>query len=345
MPKSRAGRVALWSAIFILLLVVVAIVSTLGVRPFIGPRKRAVTAQKFSVTPERRARGEYLVKHVSLCFGCHTAFDVKGRTEPVLTVPPGSGNNMGGDASVTIVAPNITPDPKYGIGNWSDDEVARAIREGVAKDGHALFPVMPYRVFSSMSDEDVESIVVFLRAQPAVERDPGKTKLPWVLARIMNMVPQPVTEPVATPDKSNAVAYGKYLANGAGICVECHTPRDPQGKPMDKYQFAGGNIFADSGKSVATANITPDPTGIAGYTEASFVDVLRTGKVNGRQLDPMMPWWGFRGMTDADLKAVYAYLRTVKPVNHKIDNTVAPTWCKIDGQKHGLGDQNQPPQP
>ena len=77
-----------------------------------------------------------------------------------------------------IAARNITPDPETGIGAWTDDEIARAIREGVRKDGTALFPVMPYLDFATMDDEDVKSIVVYLRTIPAVKNTVPTRQLP-----------------------------------------------------------------------------------------------------------------------------------------------------------------------
>ena len=89
-----------------------------------------------------------------------------------------------------------------------------------------------------------------------------------------------------------------------------------------------------------SANITPDATGIANYTEEMFVKALRTGYVGKRQLNTMMPWQFYSGETDEDLKAMYAYLRTVPPVNHRVDNTQPPTACKKCGKAHGAGDSN-----
>jgi hypothetical protein len=102
-------------------------------------------------------------------------------------------------------------------------------------------------------------------------------------------------------------------------------------------EMAGGNPMEEG---VSSANITPDTSGIGYYDEALFVQTMRTGSVRARPLKPIMLWWMFRNMTDDDLKAVFAYLRTLKPVHHLVDNTEKPTQCKRCGQKHGLGDRN-----
>lgn len=328
-----------YACLVLLVLLAVAISFTVGWRPIIGPRERAVTARHFQPTPERLKRGEYLVEHVSLCYGCHTTFDAKDRAVPQFLEAKGAGRVMADQGDFRVVAPNITPDPETGIGNWTDDELARAIREGIARDGRALFPMMPYKSFRNMSDEDLASVIVYLRAQPAAHHDPGKTHLPFPVSRLINSVPQPVTT-VAAPDSTNPVAYGKYLVTAAGICGDCHTPRDQHGQPIAGMFLAGGNMFDESGRAVASANITPDPSGISYYDEALFQQVMRTSSVKGRKLNIMMPTWAFSGLTDQDLKAIYAYLRTIPPVRHRIDNTEKASFCKIDGQMHGMGELN-----
>jgi hypothetical protein len=104
-------------------------------------------------------------------------------------------------------------------------------------------------------------------------------------------------------------------------------------------KFAGGQVFDASGK-IASPNITPDATGIGSYTEDKFVKAMRTGYVGKRQLNTVMPWQGYSGQTEEDLKAMYAYLRTVPAVAHRVDNTQPPTPCKKCGLKHGAGDTN-----
>jgi hypothetical protein len=91
---------------------------------------------------------------------------------------------------------------------------------------------------------------------------------------------------------------------------------------------------------VASANITPDPSGISYYDEDLFIQAIRTGKVRARQLSPMMPYMFYRNYNDDDLKAIFAYLRTLKPIRHRVDNSLPPTYCRVCGLRHGGGDQN-----
>ena len=147
----------------------IAITFTVSWRPIIGPRHRGLTANKFESSPQRLARGEYLVQHVVGCAVCHSSRDFGKHDDPILpnTLLAGSHieeSGMPGD----VYAPNLTPDPATGAGAWTDDQLARAIREGVGHAGRALFPMMPYSHYRSLSDEDLASVVVYLRSVPSI---------------------------------------------------------------------------------------------------------------------------------------------------------------------------------
>jgi len=335
----RLAKIGGYGILVLLVLAALALTFTVGWRPVIGAKKRPLTTRKFESTPERLRRGDYLVNAVMHCMGCHSKYG--DANPPVLLSKPGAGDIFFAAGGFLVVAPNITSDPGTGIGNWSDDAIARAIREGIAADGSALLPVMPYEHFSHLSDEDLASIVVFLRTLPPVHNELPRTKIPFLFARLIQAAPQPLTEPVAEPDRATSVKRGAYLAE-MGTCADCHTPLNPKFQPIAGMEMAGGNsIMDESGRRLAnSANLTPDASGIGYYDEALFIQTMRTGAVRARQLNGVMPWWIFRNMTDDDLKAVFAYLRSLKPVHHLVDNTEPPTQCKLCGQKHGLGDRN-----
>jgi mono/diheme cytochrome c family protein len=305
------ARIAGYGFLVVLVLAAVAITFTVGWRPVIGAKKRALTSHKFEVTPERMRRGDYLVHSLMHCMACHSKYDDKANP-PVLLSKEGAGQVLFEEGNFRLVATNITPDPKTGIGRWSDDAIARAIREGIAADGSALFPVMPYEHFRRLSDEDLASIVVLLRSLPPVQSDLPPNKIPFLFARLIQAVPQLVTEPVPEPDSSTPAKHGAYLVNMA-TCSDCHTPLNPKFQPIPGMEMAGGNPM---GEGVNSANLTPDSSGIGYYDEALFLQAMRTGSVRARKLNAAMPWWAFRSMTDDDLKAVFAYLRTLKPVHH-----------------------------
>jgi hypothetical protein len=90
-----------------------------------------------------------------------------------------------------------------------------------------------------------------------------------------------------------------------------------------------------------SANLTPDPSGIPYYDEAMFIRAMRTGRVGSRELNKAMPWSVLGNMTDQDLSSIFAYLKTLKPVHHRVDNSLHPTLCPVDGAMHGAGDQNR----
>lgn len=322
------------------LIVVVAlcITFTIGWRPFIGPKTRALTARRFESTPARLARGKYLVDAVAGCLGCHSPADFTTRGAPPVDNKLGAGASWPDKQLPWLVAANISPDKETGAGNWSDDVWARAIREGIGHDGRALFPVMPYPNFRSMSDEDLASIVVYMRSLTAVRNQLPPTKIPFPMNFLIKSIPEPVTAPVTAPDSSTMEARGAYLIKIAG-CADCHTPQD-RGQPIAGLDFAGGSVFDIPTGRVVSSNITPDSSGISYYDEKLFIAAMRSGRVGARELSPAMPWSFFGKMTDDDLRSVFAYLRALKPVQHRVDNAESPTTCKLCRQKHGVGDQN-----
>jgi mono/diheme cytochrome c family protein len=317
--------------ICLVLLIPIAITFTIGWRPFIGPKKRAVTDLQFERTPERVARGRYLVQGILNCEVCHSPKDWSQHGAPLLADKELSGQVLPlAGFPGTLVAPNLTPDPETGSAKWTDDQIARAIREGIKHDDRTLFPAMPYQEYRNLSDEDVASVVVFLRSLPPVRNPLPPTKVNFPVKYLVNSAPEPVTHPVPGPPASDLVARGKYLVSvGCG----CHNV-------VEKLPFGGGEHLVGPWGDVTSANITSDPSGISYYSEATFITTLRTGYVGARKLNSIMPFGQFKNLSDEDLKAIFAYLRTLQPVKHRVDNTLEPTYCKICKQKHGAGDQN-----
>src|SRR5262249_24670977 len=176
-----------------------------------------------------------------------------------------------------------------GSGTWSDDALARAIREGIGHDERTLFPIMPYAHYRIMPDEDLASVVVYLRSLPPVQHPLPKTEIIFPVKYLMRNAPQPITAPVAPPDLSDPVKRGAFLVNLTG-CADCHTPVDSHHTPVAGMDFAGGQIIAAPSGPVASANLTSDPSGIPYYDEAMFIKAMRTGAVGARELNSAMPW-------------------------------------------------------
>ena len=335
----RFGKWFLVALGSLVVLLAIAITFTIGWSPFLGPKTRALTNRTFERTPQRLERGRYIATGLSGCIYCHTPHDWAAPGAPMMAGMSGAGEVLPyADLPGRILAPNLTPDPETGAGHWTDDQLARAIREGVGHDGRALFPIMPYEHYHNMSEEDLASVVVYLRSLSPVHNPLPATEIIFPVKYLIRSAPDPVTAPVADVGSSDHVRYGAHLADLAG-CVDCHTPQ-VRGQNVPGMDFAGGFSFTGPWGTVASANITPDPSGIQYYDEALFLSVLRTGQVRARKLSPVMPVMAYKNLTDDDLKAIFAFLRTTKPVKHRVDNSEPPTDCKVCKQKHGAGNEN-----
>ena len=339
--RVRARTVVL-GILALLLVVVLVVITKMGWQVVLGPKARPVTARKFEVTQTRLDRGKYLVESQTHCFFCHSEHNLTDPMFPMVEGRKGSGFELPIPELGRVIAPNISSDPETGIGKWTDDEVARAIQEGVDKDGRALFPIMPYMRFRNLTDEDLASVIVYVRSIPPVRNALPLTKLNFPLNFIVKTIPQPLTTHAPQPPRTTPEARGEYIVEATVGCADCHTPTN-QGVPLPGLAFGGGESFDDPAqhKTVFSANITTDPSGIAHYDEALFINTMRTGQVPGRMLSHVMAFEAFKNMTDDDLKDVFAYLKTRPPVKHRVSNVDPPTLCPLCNKKHGLGELNR----
>lgn len=280
---------------------------------------------RVAMRPERIARGQYVFT-LADCDGCHSERDFSRFGGPVVS----GGRGKGGILPIAglpgrVVAPNITPDQETGIGSWTDGEKIRAIREGIGRDGRALFPLMPYQGFRYMSDEDVQSLVAFLNTLTPVRNAVPKTEIKFPVSMFIKGVPEPAGI-VAEPDRESPQVYGEYLAT-IGDCADCHTPQD-KGKPDLAMKFAGGMRFETPAGTVVSANITPhEDTGIGKWDYARFAERFRayrpyveTGPPQvGPERFTFMPWLNLSQLPDRDLEAIFTYLRSLPPVEHKVE--------------------------
>ncbi len=299
---------------------------------------RPLTDRRFEHTPARVERGRYLADGILQCFICHSDRDWQRPGAPPLPGRKYAGHVWTEDDGRSwLVSPNLTPDDETGTGRWTDDMLARAIREGVGHDGRPLHPQMWYGSFRSLSDEDLASVIVYLRALAPIRNALPRTTLPAGRAERIQQSLRPLTERVPERDFADPVARGRYLVEVAD-CWGCHTAWEARRNPG---LFGGGNLIERGGRIVFSTNLTPDPSGIPYYDDALFVEVIRQGKVKARVLDGSMPWIAFRGLTDADLAALLAFLKTLPPVAHAVSNVDSPTDCPVCGQKPGFGATNR----
>lgn len=290
-----------------------------------GPSQRPLSKNAFAVSSQRLARGDYLANHVMFCFACHSEIQADVWSRPPAPGPQGAGRCMraGPNEPVddVVCTPNITSDTATGLGTWADAEILAAIREGVAPGGRALVPVMPYHSYRSLSDEDGEALIVYLRSLPRVQRSMRRPNIPVPIRSLLNIIPEPLPGRTADFDRNDSIAYGRYLSRIAG-CHDCHTPVDWLHRPIAGLDFAGGQTFDETN----SANLTPHPSGLGTRTKDEFISIFaayrsadREQLTVGPSWNTPMPWLVFAGMTDADLGAIYDYLRTVPPIDHTVN--------------------------
>jgi mono/diheme cytochrome c family protein len=296
-----------------------------GYLMFAFPKVPPAPTVKFDASPAHLERGKYLTEHVVGCVACHTQRDWTKFAGPIKPELTGSGNALFdlGPAG-KVYSKNITP---AGIGAWTDGELLRAVTQGVSKDGTPLFPVMPYPHFGRMSEDDVHAVLAYIRSLKAIESPaPPARQLSFPLNFIVRTIPAPNTYGTR-PSPEDKIAYGKYMTDAA-LCSECHTPIDDRGQPLPGMEFAGGMEIMETGYRVRSANITPDAnTGIGAWTEKQFIDKFKgfekptnvTLAEHERAQNTPMPITMYAGMTTEDLSAIYAYLRTLKPVTNRVD--------------------------
>ena len=255
-------------------------------------------------TADMITRGTEIVRGAALCGGCHTA---QGGLE--LGGNPAFKNSM-------LPAPNLTSDAT-GLGHWTDAQIINAFRNGVDDQGRHLDPAMPYWLFHNMSDDDALAVVAYLRS------------LPKVVASVGDATPVTPLAPSAFPDSSltsgdanyAAAQTGKYLVSGVAQCVKCHSP-STAGLPSGSF-FSG--VAPTQTTPIFASNITPDVTGISGWTADEVATALKMGKNKANvTLCGSMPAGvkGYGNLTDADAHAIGVYLTTIPAVSN---GTADPT--------------------
>jgi mono/diheme cytochrome c family protein len=284
------------------------------------------------VAPEaaRLQRGSYLVNNVLFCGACHTSREHGNLlTESERTDAYLGGGNVYDDKGIGVIwIPNITPDVETGIGAWKDDEILRVLRDGVAKDGHFLVPLMPFGAYQYLSDDDARAVVAYLRTVPpyrqAKPRQENKLGfMPKLMFKTIGVQMHKPIAGVAMPDRKNQHEYGRYLMRIAA-CGDCHSLTEKGPRPeTDPMAFAGSEVpFEDPGLGkVYASNISGDAeTGLGRYGAEAIKQALRNGtRLDGKKFAPpmsiLMPH--ISGMTDEDIDALVAYLKTLPAAKRK----------------------------
>ena len=251
------------------------------------------------------ARGEYLVQGPMGCGNCHT---------PIGPAGPEFSKDLTGRVVEDIqpflaIAPNITP--AGDIADWSDEELGRAIREGLRPDGTIIGPPMPFQTYRHISDQDLSAIVAYLRSLPATEGDETRTseyRIPLPPA-----YGPPIDAAVTAPERGATVEYGEYMV-ALTHCMECHSPVSPEtGAPdlQNRMGEGGFEFHGPWGISVST-NLTHHPDGLDEYSDEEIKAMITQGQhPDGHAMLPPMPYAYLGRMTPEDLDAVVMYLRTI----------------------------------
>lgn len=281
-----------------------------------GPEPQPPVAGVPDDLPAGMDRGEYLAKAAD-CVACHTARD-------------GGKEYAGGRAFQlpfgTIYSTNLTPDAETGIGNWSDDEFVAAVRDGVGSQGH-LYPAMPYTSYAQMSRADVLAIKAYLLSfKPVKQATPkGTLSFPfnqrWGMA-FWNIVFHDPSRYRAEPSESDVVNRGAYLAGALGHCGECHTPRNIGFATKSHDFLAGAEI-----EGWKAYNTTSDGVyGIGNWSDEQLIGYLHNGHAPGRSsaAGPMaeVVQYSLQHLSEGDIKALAAYLRSVEPESNGDNSTV-----------------------
>lgn len=279
-----------------------------------------VSIPEYSVspTPEKLERGKKLAS--MLCVHCHLNRETGALTGQEMKDGPEFG---------MLYSQNITQDKEHGIGNWTDGELLYLLRTGVLPDGRYTPPWMVK--LPHMSDYDIESIICYLKSDDpmvAPKAVADKPCEPSFLTKFLSRVafkPLPLPEKSVPPaDTTDKIALGKYYVHNLE-CYGCHSSSFEKMNVMEPEKsegfMGGGNpsLRDEAGKvSIASPNLTPHETGIGNWTEEQFIKAVRYGLKEGEPAlrYPMLP---FPELTDYEAAAIYAYLRTIPPIENKIE--------------------------
>lgn len=251
--------------------------------------------------PAKIERGKYLANHVSLCITCHSERNWSVYSGPVVPGTEGKGANLG-YLGLALHSSNITP---AGIGGWNDQEVLRALTDGVNRKGEAVHSFLPGGGFRHLAREDAEAIVAYLRTLPSITSQAPKPVPQKKAARAQPYRPAP------RPSPADTVATGRYLMS-IGDCRLCHGEN-----------LAGGKTYQIPGRPpIVSLNLTPAPGTVSSGARSVFISRFKAYRSDGaRRLrapadtsNTVMPWTDLARMSDEDLGAIYDYLRTVQPV-------------------------------
>ena len=265
---------------------------------------------KASSDPAVIVRGRELAYGPAHCVECHSAVNPDSLIKLGLDVPLTGGFKFVlpiGD----VYSKNITPDKETGIGNLTDAEIARTLRYNVFPNGNTVLDFMP---FHNMSDEDLTAVISFLRSQkPAHNKVPDRDNniLGYVANAFLIKPVGPSEEVPKSVIRDSTAVYGKYLAMSIANCEGCHSLRNLKTGAYIGPLFAGGGDM----NGLNPPNLTTDSLSrIFSWSQQQFIQRFHTGKIIPQS---EMPWNCYSRMSYNDIKAIYAFLKTLPPARNK----------------------------
>jgi mono/diheme cytochrome c family protein len=309
------------------IILVVVLVAIVGFSLFVAARQNASFADMplppiaANADPAVIAHGEYIVRTVGDCVGCHAATD---RTEDVMrgdTTLPLSGGHTWKIPPGTFYARNITPDTETGLGKVSDGQIARALRYGVGHDGRVLLPFMEMQ---GLADDDLAAVVSYLRSMPPVKNAVPLHEYSFPLGKIVKATlfasPKgPKEPPPKLAPTGLSVERGRYLADSVALCWGCHTDRSMKTGELLNPKFSGGKNHPDpfdKSRVWNPPNLTRGKGGrLALFDEEAFVKRMRAGRALPGS---PMPWQNLARWTEDDVRSVYRFLASLDPVDNDV---------------------------
>jgi mono/diheme cytochrome c family protein len=273
------------------------------------------------------AKGKYIYTTTWLCWGCHTQRGTNvsdppsgGQLFDLRSVGPGFGR---------FYSANITPDSATGIGAWTDGEIVQALREGVRRNRHLLFPIMPIEWLKGLSDDDALAIVSYLRTLPPVHNrvpdvEPSLVAKALFAFNLLKPMPR-ITEVQSAPPRGETLEYGRYLATNLSGCAECHTPFNvDNGQPFLDSLFTGGSFLFGEAEGDPIVSYAANLTTVLGkgkgrWSEGEFVAAVTSGmRPDGTVLDPHMPYPAYKQFNQEDLRALYLFFGSLDPIQRAV---------------------------
>jgi hypothetical protein len=297
---------------------------------FALPRQRPPADIIVAQTPEQVERGRYLAEKVVLCNDCHSKRDWSFYGGPAISPMVSGSECLTNEVKIVgvrvsddnvpgvLCVRNLTPEKRSGLGRWSDGEIIRAMREGVDRKNHGLFPIMPYSVYRSISDEDAAALVAYMRQLEPIRTNRIGRGIEFPMGLLTQFWPRPLEWDVPMPPREKSARYGGYLS-AIGRCEYCHTKRRQYGRDLaPESRYAGGVLFEVDGKQVYSTNLTPHESGLNNMSREEFIAMFKSysePQPAPPEGNTPMDWSAYAGMTEADLGSIYDFLGTRRPVD------------------------------